>query len=101
MDVEYGDRGEVIGIQLSIQDVKDRKLLYKPDRRIHPMLRDEVQRHREAYLESLRRQEMQQRFPDGRPKGTSEFWRQIEARQPAISEWLHAGEPGQGELSEG
>jgi hypothetical protein len=81
MDVEYGDRGEVIGVQLSIQDVKDRKLLYKPDHRIHPMLRDEVQRHREAYLESLRRQELRdrfkQRFPEG---GRTQLWAEMEAR---------------------
>jgi hypothetical protein len=80
MDAQINDRGEVIGVQLSIQDVKDRKLLYKPDHRIHPMLREQTRLHRQAYLESLRRQELRDRFKQHPRGGRSQLWAEMEAR---------------------
>jgi len=100
---QYDERGAVIPetVEISIAEIKKRGWLYGNMNHVPRWAHAAVMKHRQAYELAQHRIEMKQRFPDGRPRGTSEFWRQIEARQPAISEWLHAGEPGHGELSEG
>ena len=93
MEIRYSEDGDgsVEGVRLTPQEVMRRGLLWKDPARIHPLLRAEVRRHQEAYLESLSRREKAAReasVPDylkGR-KRDSALWQEIQARRPELGD---------------
>jgi hypothetical protein len=80
MKVERDDHGQVTSVELSIDDIRRRKLLYRKLSRVHPLLRDEVKRHQEAHLEALRRNELRDRYRDHPRGGCTPLWAEIQAR---------------------
>ena len=93
VQITYDDRGGIESVTLDPEEVMRRGWLYKPDHKIHPALRAEIRRHRLAYEQARFRQELDERCPDKRLRGQSRFWKELEARQPAISEAKDAAGP--------
>jgi hypothetical protein len=87
--VEYDDRGGVSSVTLHPKEVMRRGWLHADWKKIPPVFREEVRRHREAYERMQFQKELRERFPEEHRRGASRFWLEIESRQPQISEWLH------------